>query len=177
MQPASSCIVREATLADIEVLIELGVRTFNETFAQLNRPEDMNAYLSTAFESKQISSEITDPQSTFLLAEVGTLAVGYAKLHRGIAPECVSGERSIELARLYVIQEMHGRAVAQMLMQDMVERSLREGFDTMWLGVWEHNERAKAFYRKWGFLETGSHIFQLGSDPQTDLIMERPLQA
>jgi ribosomal protein S18 acetylase RimI-like enzyme len=72
---------------------------------------------------------------------------------------------------------MHGQRVAHTLMQDMVERSVKEGFDSMWLGVWEHNERAKAFYRKWGFLETGSHIFQLGSDPQTDLIMERPLQA
>jgi diamine N-acetyltransferase len=177
MQPVSSCTVREATLADLEVLIELGVRTFNETFAHLNNAEDMDAYLSAAFESKQVASEITDPQSTFLLAEVGTLAVGYAKLHRGIAPECVAGERSIELARLYVIQEMHGRRVAQTLMQDMVERSRSEGFDAIWLGVWEHNERAKAFYRKWGFLETGSHIFQLGSDPQTDLIMERSLQA
>jgi ribosomal protein S18 acetylase RimI-like enzyme len=177
MQPASLCTVREVTIGDLEVLIELGVRTFNETFAHLNNAEDMDAYLSSAFEPNQVASEIADAQSTFLLAEVGTLAVGYAKLHRGIAPECVSGERSIELARLYVTQEMHGRGVAQTLMQDMVERSHREGFDTIWLGVWEHNERAKAFYSKWGFLETGSHIFQLGSDPQTDLIMERSLQA
>ncbi len=165
--------IRVAVPDDVDLLIELGLRTFNDTFAHLNSVEDMEAYISTAFTREQILSELADPLSTFLLAETNGRAIAYAKLHRGEAPDGVSPARAIELARLYVDKEMHGKGVAHKLMEEMLRLATAEAFTSIWLGVWEHNERAKAFYRKCGFRDAGTHIFQLGSDPQTDLLMVR----
>ncbi len=97
------------------------------------------------------------------------------KLHEGDVPECVSDPRAIELARLYVRQEFLARKIGAVLMQRALEEAQQKGYKTIFLGVWEHNERAKTFYHKWGFQKVGGHIFQMGDDPQTDWWMERKL--
>ena len=157
------------------MLAELGERTFVETFAADNRPEDMAAYLATAFGPEQQLAELTDAHSTFLIAEVDGVAAGYAKLHPGRTPESITGERPIELVRLYVSKAWLGRGVGAALMSECLDEAKRAAYQTLWLGVWERNERARAFYRKWDFREVGKHIFQLGDDPQIDILMERPV--
>jgi ribosomal protein S18 acetylase RimI-like enzyme len=168
--------IRRATARDAALLADLGARTFQDTFAADNTPEDMAAYLSTSFSPEIQSAELADPNSTFLIAEVDKVAAGYAKLCAGETPACVTGPKPIELVRLYVDIEWLGRGVGEALMRDSIDRARQQGHETMWLGVWEHNRRAQAFYRKWGFRAVGEHVFQLGSDPQTDLILERSLR-
>lgn len=168
-------MIRHAGIDDAGLLAELGASTFNETFADDNSADNMAAYLADAFSHAQLSSELADPHSTFLIAEVDGIAVGYAKLHSGDAPEEVRGEKPLELVRLYVSQKWLGRSIGAALMQSCIDEASRKGYRTVWLGVWERNGRARAFYRRWGFLEVGTHIFQLGDDPQTDILMERPI--
>lgn len=165
--------LRRGSIADAGLLAELGARTFVETFAQDNSPEDMAAYLAESFSAARLTEELTDPLSVFFVAEVEGRAAGYAKLHSGAVSSGVEGERPIELVRLYVLQEWLGRGVGHALMQRCLEEARAMGFQTIWLGVWEHNRRAQAFYRKWNFREVGEHIFQLGSDPQRDIVMQR----
>jgi ribosomal protein S18 acetylase RimI-like enzyme len=165
-------LVRPASLSDAEVLAALGARTFAETFAEDNTAADMDAYLSSAFSVERMAEELADKASVFFIAEVGGVAAGYAKLSSGEPPSCVEGERAIELARLYVGQEWLGRGVGQALMQRCLDEARRAGRQTMWLGVWERNPRAQAFYRKWGFRQVGEQIFMLGSDAQTDWVMQ-----
>ena len=167
--------IRRATQADASLLAELGARTFRETFADENTPEDMEAYLSDAFTPARLTEELTDAASTLWLAEVGGEPAGYAKLRAGEAPSCVEGDGAVELVRLYVLRKWLGRGVGEALMRECVEGARRQGFRTMWLGVWERNPRAQAFYRRWGFRHVGEHVFQLGSDAQTDWLMEREL--
>lgn len=167
--------VRHATLEDAGLLAELGARTFSETFAADNTPEDMAAYLAASFGPAQQAAELADCESTFLIAEVGGVAVGYAKLHPGTAPESVTGDNPIELVRLYVSRAFLGHGVGAALMQVCLSEAKQHGYQTLWLGVWENNHRAQAFYRKWNFHDVGTHIFQVGNDPQTDLVMERAL--
>jgi GNAT superfamily N-acetyltransferase len=168
-------VIRRSVLEDAAMLAELGARTFVETFAADNRPEDMAAYLAAAFGQEQQLDELADPHSTFLIAEIDGVATGYAKLHPGRTPENVMGERPIELVRLYVSQVWLGRGVGAALMRECLDEAKRAEYQTLWLGVWERNERARAFYRKWNFREVGKHIFQLGDDPQIDILMERPV--
>jgi diamine N-acetyltransferase len=168
-------LIRRATVADAAVLAELGARTFNDTFAADNKPADMAAYLAVAFSPEQQAAELADARATFLLAEMDGSAAGYAALRAGDAPSCVTGAQAVELARLYVAQEWLGSGVGAALMRACIDEAQAAGYRTMWLGVWEHNERAQAFYRKWAFKVVGTHVFQLGSDPQTDLLMERAL--
>lgn len=167
--------VRLAGIADAALLAELGERTFSETFAADNRPEDMAAYLAEAFGVTQQRAELVDPDSTTFIAEVEGCATGYAQLHAGATPALVSGTRPVQLARLYVLREWLGRGVGALLMRRCIDEAHAAGHLTMWLGVWERNERAQAFYRKWGFKVVGEHSFRLGADTQTDLLMERPL--
>jgi len=87
----------------------------------------------------------------------------------------VSGENPIELNKLYVTREFHGKGIAQVLMEKCFAEAENKNYQTMWLGVWEFNFRAQKFYEKLGFRQVGNHIFQLGSDPQTDWIMEKKL--
>jgi ribosomal protein S18 acetylase RimI-like enzyme len=165
--------VRRAAIEDAELLAELGARTFAETFAEDNSPEDMAAYMAASFSLERLEAELTDPLSIFFIAEVDGGAAGYAKIHPGEASEGVGGEKPVELVRLYVAQAWLGRGVGPVLMRRCLDEAREMGFQTMWLGVWERNHRAQAFYRKWNFREVGEHIFQLGSDPQRDIVMRR----
>ncbi|HKG23818.1 MAG TPA: GNAT family N-acetyltransferase [Blastocatellia bacterium] len=170
-----SPLIRRATPADAELIAELGARTFADTFAVDNTPEDMSAYLQEHFSPARQASELADSAAIFLIAEVDAEAAGYAQLQSGEGPSCVAASNPIELARLYAAREWLGRGVGEALMRACVDEAGRAGHDILWLGVWERNERAKRFYSRWGFQKVGEHIFQLGNDSQTDWVMARAL--
>lgn len=165
--------IRSASLADAELLTGLAARTFYDAFFETNTPENMQDYLSRAFTMQRVMDELSDPNSTFLIAEIDGEPAGYAKLKLSEPPGCVAGPRPIEIVRLYVEQKHLGNGVGGALMQACLDEARRVGYQTIYLGVWERNPRAQAFYRKWGFEVVGSHVFQMGDDPQTDLWMER----
>jgi diamine N-acetyltransferase len=167
--------IRLATVADATLLAEIGESTFFETFAADNTEEDMAEYLATNFNYDQQLSELSDPMTMFLIVRIGDAAAGYAMLRIGPPPDQDNQENMIELVRLYVRKQWHGRAVGGTLMKACLARAAELGFSTLWLGVWEHNARARAFYRKWQFEEFGEHIFHLGGDAQNDILMRRPV--
>jgi len=169
--------VRPGEPADAAALAELAARTFHDTFAAENDPEDMALHLAESYGVAQQGAELRDANVCTFLAEVdGTLA-GYAQLRRGPAPPCVTGDAPIELWRLYVAKEWHGRGVAQVLMNEIDAEVRRRGARTLWLGVWERNARAKAFYGKHGFTDVGSHTFMLGNDKQVDRVWVRSIES
>jgi len=166
-------IIRCGKADDAALLADLGARTFSETFAPDNSAEDMTAYLAASFNPPQQAAELADPDCLFLIAETNSVVVGYAMLRFGNVLDSVTGDTPIELVRLYVAQESLGSGVGAALMRACINEAKQRGYETLWLGVWEHNQRARAFYRKWNFHEVGTHIFQLGDDPQTDILMQR----
>jgi ribosomal protein S18 acetylase RimI-like enzyme len=168
-------LIRRALDADALLLAELGARTFYESFAAENSPEDISTYLDDSFGPEKQAVELAEPGTISLIAEIEGIALGYAQLRPGETPDCVLGPGPIELARIYVSQAYLGLGVGNALMRACIDEARRAGHQTMWLGVWERNVRAQGFYRKWNFTIVGEHIFQLGSDPQRDLLMERAL--
>jgi ribosomal protein S18 acetylase RimI-like enzyme len=170
-----SMVIRPGVTTDATALAELATQTFRDTFAADNRPEDIALHIAHAYGTSQQRSELVDPDIATLLVEVDGQMAGYAQLRSGVAPTCVTGEAPIELWRFYIAKAWHGQGVAQTLMQCVGTEAYRRGRRTLWLGVWERNERAKAFYRKNGFTDVGSHAFILGTDVQTDRIWARPL--
>jgi len=169
-------LIRQGSLLDSVLLAELGARTFQETFGPANTPEDMADYLSRSFSPSQQQTELNDPSTVFLIAQVGEEAVGYARLRQGPSPAQVRASNGVEIVRLYAIQERIGRGVGHALMQACLVQADSHGNDVIWLDVWEHNGRARAFYRKWGFEEVGTQPFQLGNDLQNDVLMARPVR-
>lgn len=169
--------IRTGSPSDAAALAELAARTFRETFAAANRPEDMALHLATSYGTEQQRGEILDPAITTLLAEVDDALAGYAQVRAGETPEAVTGPAPLELWRFYVARQWQGRGVAQALMERVVHEARQRGARTLWLGVWERNPRAIAFYRKMGFVDVGSQPFVLGTDRQTDRIMMRSLDS
>jgi ribosomal protein S18 acetylase RimI-like enzyme len=173
----SEMILRRATAGDAEELTRLSFETFWDTFAghPMNAPHDLDEYMRRAFTVEQIAKEITDPTSIFTLAEIDGEMVGYSKLIRDAIEPGVIATRPVELSRLYSNQRYLGKGVGKALMERCLDDARADGRDAMWLGVWEYNPRAQRFYEKNGFRVVGKHVFQLGSDPQTDLLMQREL--
>ncbi len=167
--------IRRGNPQDASLLAELGARTFTETFAADNSPQDLAAYISKAFNPVRQLSELNDPASTFLIAEIDDTPVGYAQIYAGTPEPVIQGAKPVELVRLYLSRAWLGRGLGDALMRASIDHALAAGYKTLWLGVWEHNARAQAFYRKWNFRAVGHHVFQLGSDAQTDILMERAL--
>ena len=167
--------IRRATESDADLLAELGATTFYESFAAQNTPENMTAYLAATFAPEKQQAELADHQNTFLIAENDGVAIGYAHLRSGKPPACVSDPKAIELVRLYVSSTLQGSGVGGRLMDACLTEARQSGYQTIWLGVWQQNTRAQAFYNRWDFTIVGEHIFQLGGDPQMDWLMQRPL--
>jgi ribosomal protein S18 acetylase RimI-like enzyme len=162
-------VIRYATAADAASLAVFAARTYSETFAADNRPEDMALFLKKTYGESQQAAEIADRSVVTLLVEVAGVLAGFAQLKLGADPS------RIEIARFYVDRPFHGRGIAQTLMQRCLDEGTARGARTISLGVWERNERAKAFYRRHGFVDVGSQVFIVGTDVQTDRVMERGL--
>lgn len=169
-------VIKDATDADAAQLAEFGARTFHDSFAAENTPEDMQSHLDSAFSAQKQLAEIRDPDmETLIVSAYDGRWAGFAQLRAGKRSAGVPEQGSIELWRFYVDKAWHGQGVAAGLMEMAKQRARRRGATTLWLGVWERNARAQAFYRKHGFSKVGSQVFVVGSDPQTDDVLLCPL--
>ncbi|WP_224369967.1 GNAT family N-acetyltransferase [Hyalangium versicolor] len=163
--------IRLARLADAATLTELGARTFRDSFAAENTPEDMEAFLASHYRPEIQEAELRDSSLQYLLAEISGAPAGFALMRDGAREQGVRAERPLNLLRLYVDRPFLGAKVGAALMLRCIEEGRTRGHDVLWLGVWEHNTRARAFYRRWGFTEVGEMHFKLGSDLQRDLVL------
>ncbi len=173
--PPAQVLIRRGAVADASSLAALAARTFAETFAATNTPEDMQAHLARAYGVPQQTAELTNPDTVTLLAERDGGLVAYAQLRWVPAPGCVEAADAIELQRFYVERSAHGSGVARLLMTAVRDAAAAAGARHLWLGVWEHNPRAIRFYEKSGFVDVGSQVFVLGADRQTDRVMIAPV--
>lgn len=169
--------IRLAVSDDAETLTGIAWQSFYDAFADhpKNAPGDMKAYMDEAFSTEAIAQDLEEADTTYFIAEIGDRMVGYAKLKRNSSESCVSGTNPLELCRLYSLTEYIGKGIGKTLMLNCLEYARENGHDTFWLGVWEYNYRAQDFYKKFGFEKCGEHVFQLGSDPQTDWVFERKI--
>jgi ribosomal protein S18 acetylase RimI-like enzyme len=170
-------VIRRGVLSDAAALAELAARTFADAFAADNRPEDLQAHIASAYGVAQQSAELADPKTITLLAQRGAGLIGYAQVRRHCVPSCVTQDEPVELQRFYLDRSAHGSGVARVLMSAVHDAARELGGRHLWLGVWERNARAIAFYSKMGFAKVGSHNFHVGADQQTDDVMLRTVAA
>lgn len=168
--------VRTGSVADAGRLAAFGHRVFADTFAADNDPTQLARYLDAAYAPAVQAEELADPAiATWLACDADDRLLGFAQVRRGAPPGCVTGPSPIELWRLYIDREWHGRGIAAALMTTVLDAATRDGAGTIWLGVWERNHRAQAFYGKQGFVPVGAHVFLFGTEEQTDQIWVRAL--
>jgi ribosomal protein S18 acetylase RimI-like enzyme len=166
-------IIRKANLSDAALLSRLAERSFRETFDFATTRQDMDLHCRDSYSEAIQAREISSQNMVTLVAEQGEDLVGLAQVAWSQAPSFVQGASPGEIKRLYIASHWHGKGVAQALMSASLDELKARGSDVAWLGVWKHNARAIAFYQKFGFIECGEHVFYLGHDPQTDIVMTR----
>jgi ribosomal protein S18 acetylase RimI-like enzyme len=167
--------IKKATINDVEQLQSIGVQTFQETFSAKNTEEDMQQYLAKAFTIEKLTSEINDKNAAFYFATLNNKVIGYLKLNFGQSQTELQEQDALEIERIYVLSEFHGKSVGQLLYNKAIAIAKPNKAKYIWLGVWEKNVRAINFYKKNGFVEFDKHIFKLGKDEQTDIMMKLEL--
>lgn len=167
--------IKKATLLDLEIIKKISKQTFLETFASVNTPENIAEYLEQSFNTNQLTSELNNPDSHFYLAVLDQEVIGYLKINFGKAQTELINEHALEIHRIYVLQEYHGKKVGQLFIDEILKIVQQKPVEYIWLGVWEENHRAIGFYTKNGFIAFDKHVFTLGDDVQTDLLMKREL--
>ena len=167
--------LRICTMEDMDVLRELSIKTYYETFAAMNRPEDMEAYLRDSFDAEKLRNELSDRNSEFFFLYADGKLAGYMKLNEAPSQTDINDAESLEIERIYVSGEFQGMRLGRYMMERAIEIATERGKKYVWLGVWEKNENALRFYRKHGFFRIGAYSFFMGADEQNDYIMRRDL--
>ena len=165
----------KVTNHDIAQLQTIGRQTFYETFSGSNTEENMKSYLEKGFSAEKLKSELNDENAEFYFATSDGKVIGYLKLNFGASQTELKDDKALEIERIYVLQEFYGKKVGQILYDKAIEVAQQKNADYVWLGVWEENPRAINFYKKNGFVEFDKHIFKLGDDEQTDIMMKLDL--
>jgi ribosomal protein S18 acetylase RimI-like enzyme len=160
----------------IAALQQIGRQTFSETFAESNSAENMAKYLEEAYSYEKLNAELNDPNSIFYFAKMDQNVIGYLKLNFGASQTELKDKNALEIERIYVLKEFHGKKVGQLLFDKAIKIAKDHHVAYVWLGVWENNKRALQFYTKNGFVEFDQHIFVLGDEAQTDIMMKLELK-
>jgi diamine N-acetyltransferase len=167
--------IKRVTLNDIKGLQDIGRKTFYETFSQGNDQENMKQYLEEGFSEAKLTAELNNENSEFYFASLDDKIIGYLKLNFGNSQTELQDSSSLEIERIYVLSEYYGKKAGQVLYEKAIQVAEEKNVNYVWLGVWEENPRAIRFYQKNGFVEFDKHIFKLGDDEQTDIMMKKKL--
>jgi ribosomal protein S18 acetylase RimI-like enzyme len=159
-------------LSEIEQLRSISIETFVETFKDSNTENNLQQFLDEAYSLDQLKSELENPNSEFYFAKFGDEVMGYLKINIGEAQKESIGNNALELERIYILKKFQGKNIGQVLLDYAMEIARKNNVDWIWLGVWEHNQRAINFYLKNGFVQFDQHIFKVGDDDQTDILMK-----
>jgi len=167
--------VKTAVPDDIPEMRQVAITTYQDTFAQFNTPENMQAYFDQAYNLDGLSKELSEKNSTLLIAWEDDKQVGFARLRKNDEVTYLLGNHTIELQRLYVLTSAQGKSVGKLLMQHSLSYSKINQYEWIWLGVWEKNFKAQEFYSKLGFEKFSEHTFWMGDDPQIDWLLKKKL--
>ncbi|MFZ3579940.1 GNAT family N-acetyltransferase [Virgibacillus sp. DJP39] len=161
---------------DLNILQEISIETFNDTFKDQNSPENMKVYRESAFNSKQLAEELSNIYTEFYFVFYHNEVVGYLKVNTNDAQSEEMGDESLEIERIYIKNKFQRHGLGKYLLNKAIEIAEERNKKEIWLGVWEKNENAIAFYKKIGFVKTGSHSFYMGDEEQIDFIMAKTLK-
>lgn len=168
--------IKRVTLNDVDQLQKIGRQTFFETFSAVNTEENIKKYLKEELSLEKLTAELNNKDSKFYFATFDNNVIGYLKLNFGQSQTELKDDKALEIERIYVLREFQGKNVGQLLYEKAIQIASQTNAEYVWLGVWEKNPKAINFYKKNGFVDFDKHIFRLGNDEQTDIMMKLQLK-
>jgi ribosomal protein S18 acetylase RimI-like enzyme len=169
--------IKKVTLNSLQQLQDISRQTFSETFSAGNTAENMTRYLEEGFSTEKLTAELNNDASEFYFAVLNNEVIGYLKLNTGQSQTELRDDKALEIERIYVLKAYQGKKVGQLLYNKAIQVATEKEAGYVWLGVWENNLGAIGFYKKNGFVEFDTHIFYLGEEEQTDIMMKKNLSA
>jgi ribosomal protein S18 acetylase RimI-like enzyme len=170
-------VMRRASVDDLNLLRSISIQTFRETFLRHNTLDNIDRYVADNLSEEKLFDEFTNSESQFFISFYNHEPSGYLKVNTGSAQTEFSGSQGIEIERIYVLQQYQGKGIGAMLLKHAVDIASNKHFESIWLGVWEHNKNAIGFYSRYGFSQVSEHAFFVGDDRQTDIIMKADVYA
>ncbi|MDI9365518.1 MAG: GNAT family N-acetyltransferase [Flavobacterium sp.] len=167
--------VKIATISDANVISEISKQTFYEAFHLQNTKADMDLFLASNFSVANTEQELAKPNNTFYLVFDNHTLCAYAKVVAIDNSTELPSIKTLRISRIYVLNAFIGKGIGKLLMQTCLQKAQSLKKTHVWLGVWEQNTSAIAFYKRFGFEQFGTETFILGTDPQTDLLMQKAL--
>ena len=168
--------IEQINNSHIAALQQIGRQTFSETFTESNSAENMAKYLEEAYSFEKLNEELNNQNSFFYFAILDEKVIGYLKLNLGESQTELKDNDALEIERIYVLKDFHGKKVGQLLFDKVLTIAKELQVAYVWLGVWEENKKALQFYTKNGFVEFDQHVFVLGDEAQTDIMMKLALK-
>ncbi|PSL03294.1 GNAT family N-acetyltransferase [Cecembia rubra] len=172
----ASIDIVKVDIKDLNTLQTIAKQTFIDAFEKDNSPEHFQKYLDRAFSLEKLTTELLEPRSEFYFAKNGEHVLAYLKLNFGSAKNELQDGDAVEIERIYVSQAFQAQKIGELLLQKSIQIAKERMTAYLWLGVWSENPNAIRFYKKHGFVPFGEHIFQLGDDAQTDILMKLELK-
>ena len=167
--------LQKCSLSELDDLVQISKKTFIDAFEKDNAPDDFKSYIGFAFGREKLLSELKDSNSSFYFAHQDEVLAGYFKLNRNDAQTDLKQKESIELERIYVLEQFQGMKIGEWMLAQAISLARTEQKQFLWLGVWEKNTRAVKFYEKHGFIKFGKHPYYIGADKQMDWLMRYDL--
>lgn len=167
--------IRKMTPSDVDLLQQISIKTFTDTFGKDNSPEHLADYLTQAYALEKLTEELKDKETDFFLVSIDQEPAGYLKLNTGTSQSEEMADHFLEIERIYVRKKFKHQGIGTFLLDTAIEKAKEKQKTAIWLGVWEHNDVALAFYRKKGFIKYSEHVFYMGDDPQTDYLFIKQL--
>jgi diamine N-acetyltransferase len=164
--------IREATLADAQMLADFGCKTFFDTFGHLYPKEDADIFVAQRFSLDRSTQDIREAGRYIQLAFNDEALVGFLDCGDMGLPVDTPKPGARELYRLYLDTPAKGTGLAKTLMDMAIAWAREQGAAALYLGVYCDNARAQAFYRKFGFEIIGAYQFKVGNTLDDERIME-----
>ena len=165
--------IRKCSIEDTDLIISIGKETYFDTFQKMNSRETMSKYLEEAFDRTKIKNEIANPDSHFFTISIKNETAAYLKINYAAAQTDINDPDSLEIERIYVRNHFKGRGIGKELIKLSIDKAKEKNCSYVWLGVWEKNEAAIAFYKKTGFSVFATHKFKMGDELQSDLLLKK----
>jgi diamine N-acetyltransferase len=168
-----SVLVRMARVQDAKNLSVFAKNTFVDTYAGMVDRTELLDYSNETFHLDNQLNEIINPDNLIFLAEDDeSNLLGYALIQYRSLKFTHRVYRQCELKRIYLSNKVFRKGIGTRLLNAVKGTLSKQGIETLYVGVWDKNSRALAFYFKNGFKEVADTHFELGNQTCRDLVLQ-----
>jgi ribosomal protein S18 acetylase RimI-like enzyme len=151
----------KANTEHCQLLCDIGKISFIESHGHSAAPGDISTYVKEKYSEESFKEEIADAKNIYHIIYHHGQPAGYSKIIFDATHPDIAKKNVTKMERLYLLKEFYNLKLGYDLLKFNIDLSKTNHQSGIWLYVWKENPRAVSFYKKNGFVITGSHDFKL----------------